>query len=277
MIRIPTLFICCAMAIGFVPQSAAQTPQIVVQSAPAGPSYPVLARLVLGAPVIIDSRVKSADRVDAQAPGLTPGRARFYIIADVAALIRGSTAIPAQVSFLADVPLDAKGKPPKLKKARLMLFARPIPGQPGQVQLTGIDSQRGWTADLDSRIRSITREVLAPDAAPAITGVGNAFFVPGSLPGEGETQIFLTTATELPVSLQILRRPGEQPRWAVSLGEIVDDAAGAPARNTLLWFRLACSLPKQLPDEAVASEEPANARQAREDYALVIRELGACA
>lgn len=277
MIRIPSMIFCCIGMVAAVPQSAAQTPQNAAQSAPALPAYATVAKLVLGAPVIVDVKVKSADRIkDGEAKGLNQGRARFYIIADVGALIRGPAAMPAQVAFLADVPLDSKGKPPKLKKARLLIFARPIAGQPGQIQLTGIDSQRMWTPEMDTRVRGITKEVLAADAPPAITGIGNAFSVPGSLPGESETQIFLTTANDMPVSLQVLRRPGEQPRWSVSTGEIVDESAGAPPRDTLLWYRLACGLPRTLPDSALASEDPANARQARDDYAFVIRDLGRC-
>ncbi|MCW3849588.1 hypothetical protein OF829_20315 [Sphingomonas sp. LB-2] len=242
------------------------------------PSYARIASQVLGAPLVIDARIRSASRVkDAEATGLTPGRARFYIEADVLALIRGGTAIPARLVYLADVPLDARGRPPKLKKLRVLLFARPIAGQAGQIQLTGLDSQREWQPALDAQVRGIVREVIAPDAPPAITGIGNAFHVPGSLPGEGETQIFLTTAKDLPFSIQILRRPGEQPRWSVSTGDIVDESAGAPPKDTLLWYRLACGLPAQLPADALGSEEPDNARAAREDYALVRRELGPCA
>lgn len=111
---------------------------------------------------------------------------------------------------------------------------------------------------------------------PAITGLGNAFHVPGTLPGEGETQIFVQTATGAPISLSILRRPGEQRRWAVALGEIVDDAAAAPPRDTLLWYRLACGLPRALPPASTANEDPANAAIAREDYAFVLQQLGAC-
>jgi hypothetical protein len=276
--RIPALAFCCATALAACVPATAQPTQIASQSQPALPSYASVARLVLAAPLILDARVRSADRVKAgQAPGLTPGRARFYIVADVQALIRGGAAMPAQISFLADIPLDARGKPPKLKKARLLLFARPIANQPAQVQLTGVDSQRSWSPGLDSLVRGITREILAADAPPPITGVGNAFHVPGSLPGEGETQIFLNTANGAPVSIQVLRRPGEQPRWSVSMGEIVDESAGAPPKDSLLWYRLACGLPRTLPDSSVESEDPANARTARADYALVIRELGPCA
>ncbi|WP_294055878.1 hypothetical protein [Sphingomonas sp.] len=242
------------------------------------PSYASMAKLVLGAPLVIDARVKTADRVKPQdAPGLAAGRARFYVVADVAALIRGRAGLPAQISFLADIPLDSKGKPPRMKKARLLLFARAIAGQADQVQLTGIDSQRGWSPGLDAMVRGIVKEVLAADAPPEVDGVGNAFSVPGALPGERETQIFVTTRSGAPFSIQVLRRPGEQPRWSVSLGDIVDDSAGAPKKDTLLWYRLACGLPRQLPEASVAGEDPANARAAREDYGLVIRDLGACA
>ncbi|OAN60202.1 hypothetical protein A7X12_03780 [Sphingomonas sp. TDK1] len=210
------------------------------------------------------------------APGLASGRARLYVTADVLALIRGGSALPTQISYLADVPLDSRGKLPKLKKQRVLLFARPT-GKTNEVQLTGIDSQYMWTPELDALTRGITRELLASDAPPAVTGIGNAFHVPGALPGEGETQVFVKTANGAPISLQILRRPGEKPRWGVSLGDIVDPNAGAPKRNTLAWYRLACGLPKALPNEAVSAETPDNAEAARQDYQVVLRELGPCA
>ena len=279
MFRIPAQVFCCALTLAGTSAAIAQNAPIPTQSAAPLPSYASVARLVLGAPIIVDARIRAADRLKpADSPGLAAGRARFYVEADVQALIRGTSAgLPARIHFLADIPLDARGKPPKLKKARLMLFARPIAGQSDQIQLTGADSQRLWTPELDARVRGITREVLAADAPPAISGIGNAFHVPGSLPGEGETQIFLTTANGAPVSIQVLRRPGEQPRWSASIGEIVDESAGAPPKDSLLWYRLACGLPRRLPDASLANEDPDNARGAREDYALVLRELGPCA
>lgn len=277
MIRIPPLIFCCAAALSACVPANAQPARIQAKSAVAPPTYAATAGQVLAAPLIVDARVRSASRVkDAEAPGLTPGRARFFIEADVLALIRGRNALPARVVYLADVALDSRGKVPKLKKQRVLLFARPIAGQTDQIQLTGADSQREWTGELDALVRGITRETLAADAPPAISGIGNAFHVPGSLPGEGETQIFLTTSTNVPVSLQVLRRPGARPRWSVSMGDIVDESAGAPAKDTLLWYRLACGLPAQLPASSLESEEPDNARIAREDYATVRRELGPC-
>jgi hypothetical protein len=125
-------------------------------------------------------------------------------------------------------------------------------------------------------VRRIARDAVAPNAPPAVTGLGNAFHVPGALPGEGETQIFVQTANGAPISLSILRRPGEERRWAVALGEIVDDAAAAPARDTLLWYRLACGLPRTLPATSLADEDPANVAAARDDYRFVLNQLGPC-
>jgi hypothetical protein len=172
--------------------------------------------------------------------------------------------------------LDSKGKLPNLRKLRVLVYGRPVPRTSSQIQLTGPDSQRPWTAALDALSRRIATEALAPDAPPVVTGVGNAFHVPGSLPGEGETQIFLMTRDNRPVSLSILRRPGEQPSWAVSLTEIVDESATPPQRDTLLWYRLACSLPAQLPGAAIEKITPSDAANAIRDYDFVLQSLGPC-
>ncbi|WP_375420351.1 hypothetical protein [uncultured Sphingomonas sp.] len=268
-----------ALLIAAAPLASAPPAQAQALSAPlaAGPSYADLADLVIAAPVIADATIRSATLIKGpEAANVTPGHARFYAEADVAALIRGLDGIAPRIGYVVDVPLDARAKPPKLKKQRVLLFARPVSGSPGQVQLVGASAQLAWSADSDARTRRIAGELAAAEAPPAITGVGNAFHVPGALPGEGETQIFLTTADNRPVSLSILRRPGEQPRWAVALSEIVDEAAAPPARDTLLWYRLACTLPAALPERSTASLEAADASVAREDYAVVIAALGAC-
>jgi len=273
---LPLLF-CCAAAFPALAQPAPQTAQIRQEAQSGLPSYATIATAIVSAPLVIDARIADLIRIkDNAAPGLASGRARLYVQADVLALIRGSSALQTQISYLADVPLDSRGKLPKLKKMRILLFARPVAGKPGEVQLAGIDGQYMWTPELDALTRRITREVLAADAPPAITGIGNAFHVPGALPGEGESQIFLKTANGAPISLQILRRPGEKTRWAVSLGDIVDDSAGQPKRDTLAWYRLACGLPKALPDDAVSAETPDNAEAVRQDYQTVLRDLGPC-
>ena len=192
------------------------------------------------------------------------------------ALVRGAGGLPPRIGYLLDVAPDARGKLPSLKKQRVLLFARATAGLPGQLQLVAPDAQRPWTPADDARVREIARAALAADAPPRLTGVGEAFHVAGALPGEGETQIFLRTADGRPVSLSVLRRPGERPRWAVALSEIVDEAAAPPPRDTLLWYRLACFLPPALPDASTAGLVPADAEVAREDYRFVLTQLGAC-
>ena len=120
------------------------------------------------------------------------------------------------------------------------------------------------------------REAAAPDAPPRIVGLGKAFHVPGSLPGESETQLFLLAADGRPISLNVLRRPGQEPVWAVALTEIVDEAAAPPQANSLLWYRLACSLPRELPPQSLSETDPQHAEAVRDDYRFVMEQLGAC-
>ena len=103
-------------------------------------------------------------------------------------------------------------------------------GRAAELRLAARDAQLPFSPEAAARLRAILREASAPGAPPRITGIGRAFHVPGSLPGESETQIFLQTADNRPISLNVLRRPGEQPRWSVALGEMVDEAAAIAAR-----------------------------------------------
>ncbi|WP_454885301.1 hypothetical protein [Sphingomonas oryzagri] len=239
--------------------------------------YADLADLAFAGQVAVIVTVRDTVHLkDADAAGVAPGFARFYIEGDVNALIAGPGGVPASVSWIADVPMTSANRLPKLKKAKLILLARPVPQKPGMLQLVSNAAQLAWTPDIEQRLRAILTQANGPSAPPVVTGVGHAFHVAGSIPGEGETQIFLKTADNRPVSLNIQRHPGEDPRWTVSLGEIVDDAAAAPQKDTLLWYRLACALPAQLPADAVADQAPDDAQAAQADYKLVLDGLGAC-
>ena len=261
--------------------SSPGTVQSLSQSPVAGPignaGFADLADLVIAAPVIADATIRSTAKIKpAEAPGLAPGLTRYYVEADVGTLLRGTNGVTPRVGYLLDVAPDASGRLPKLKKRRVLLFARQAPTGADQLQLIAPDAQRDWTPALDSEARRIAQAALATDAPPRITGIGSAFHVPGALPGEGETQVFLTTANTAPVSLTILRRPGEPARWAVALSEIVDEAAAPPAPRSLLWYRLACGLPRALPPQSIAAMAPDDATVANEDYAFVLAQLGPC-
>ncbi len=243
------------------------------------PSYADLADLSLAAPVAAHVRLRRAVALKpAEAGNVPAGRRRFYVEADVLSLIKGADGLPARVSYLADLPLGATGKPPKPpKKSEYIILAAPVTSRPGELRLVASDAQLPFTPDRAALIRAILREASSPDAAPRITGIGKAFHVPGSLPGESETQVFLQTADGRPVSLSVLRRPGETPRWAFALGEMVDDAAEPPRPNSLLWYRLACTLPSALPLHSLAEAEQEQRAAIQADYRLVIEQLGPCA
>lgn len=241
-------------------------------------TYADLTDLAFAAPVAAHVRLARAIRLKKEkAVDVMPGKSRFYVEADVVSALRAPGGVPARVSYLVDLPNDAKGRPAKLeKKSEYLIWASAVGGRPGELRLAASDAQLPWSAAQGDRVRHILAEANAAGAPPKITGIGRAFNVPGSLPGESETQIFLQTADERPVSLSILRRPGEQPRWSVALAEIVDDAAAAPARDTLLWYRLACTLPRLLPRQSFADATPEQMTAIQADYRLVLDQLGTC-
>ncbi len=240
-------------------------------------SYADLADLALSAPVAAHVRVERARALpERDAPNVPQGYRRFLIEARVAALIRGPGEFAQQVRYLADLP-NQNGRPQRVRRgAEYLVLAAPVPGRPGELRLVAPDSQLAYQpADAD-RLRAILRESLGPDAPPRITGIGRAFSVPGSLPGESETQIFLQTANNRPISLSVLRRPGELPRWSVALSEIVDDAAEPPAPDSLLWYRLACTLPATLPEASLREAEATERRTIAADYRFIKERLGPC-
>lgn len=240
------------------------------------PSYVEAADRVTRAPAIVDLTITRANELAAERSGPLPaGIARLYIEADVNSLIRGSSGLPRQIRFLADLPVTPQGRTQRIEGGRYFAFGR-ITGS-GELQLAGTDSLLAYDPQTDALVRQITREALSIDAPPAITGVESASHVPGNIPGEGETQIFLSTADQRPIAISVLSRPGQERRWSVSLTEIVDEAAAAPRRDTLLWYRLACGgLPARLPDSALLNGDPVNDSRAREDYQYVRHSVGAC-
>ncbi|MBN8807779.1 MAG: hypothetical protein J0I47_06035 [Sphingomonas sp.] len=228
--------------------------------------------MAIKAPMVIDGAVRSVARIKpAEAAGLAPGMSRYYITLDVAALIRGGDAIPPRVGYVLDAPANAVPR----KKQRVLVFARPVATMPDQVQLVENNGQLAWSPTTEATVRSLAQDVASTKSPPAITGIGNAFHSPGTLPGEGETQIFLTTRGG-PVSLSITRRQNESPTWTVALSEVVGDALPPPRRNTFLWYRLACGLPAAVPNSLLAQLEPGDAAAVREDYAFVQSQLGPC-
>jgi hypothetical protein len=266
-----------ALLLSLAPSSAALAQKSVVPAAVSTLSYADMADLSLAARLVAHIRIRKADPIKPeQAPGLLPGRKRYLVEADVLSLIRGEGGLNPRITFLADMLPDARGKIAKLTKAQMIVFAVPDVKRTGAVRLVTPDAMIPALPDTLSRVRGILTQAGAVDAPPPITAVTDAYHVAGTVAGEGETQVFLQTANGGPVSLSIVRVSGLAPSWSIALGEVVDQGAPPPARNTLLWYRLACFLPRTLPPATLSEMTAEDAESTRQDYSLVMAGLGTC-
>jgi hypothetical protein len=249
---------------------------VTPENAPSLATYADFAAFAEQADVVAIVEVRGQAQVDAErAPGLQPGQARLYLEGRTQALLAGRSALGESLTYLADVPLDARGRVPKLRKQRFIVFADPAPGRPGTLSLVATGAQVPATPETEQLARTVIA-ALAASELPAISGIREAMSVAGNLAGESETQLFLETATGTPVSLTVIRRPGMEPQWGVSWSEIVDQAAKAPEPETIEWYRLACFLPAQLPREAFLQDDRAARARAEADYAFILEQLGGC-
>ncbi len=241
-----------------------------------GTGYADMADLVTTAPMIIDLQIRKVKRVpDSQSSGVQPGYQRTLVSANVLSLVSGRSGVAAQIQFLIDLPPDAKGKYPKLKKQRLFIFAKPVQDRKDMVQLIRPDALAYYSDANNALVRSIATEAVKLNAPERIIAISSAFHNASTILGEGETQIFLTTDKRQPFGLTVESRAGQR-QWAVSTSEILSETEPAPQRNSLLWFRMACGLPAELPAARVGSENPQDIKAAQADYRYVRQQLGAC-
>jgi len=266
-----------AIALAAVLTVASAAQQVAPALPPPVASYADMADLVAKSDVValVEARDQAALKPE-RAPGVTPGHVRLYLESRTQALLAGRSALGESLAYLVDVPLTAKGKAPKLRKQRFLVFADAVPGRPGELRRVDPKAQLPATPQTEQLARTVIAALAASDAPPAITGVRDVMSVAGNLAGESETQLFLTTATGAPVSLTVIRRPGMDPQWGVSWSEIVDQSARPPAPETVEWYRLACFLPQQLPADAFLQDDRASRVRAEEDYRFVVEQLGAC-
>ena len=269
----------CALAAAML-LAALAAPAAAQNRQPAPPpvaTFADLADLTEAAALVALVEVRDQAQVEPErAPGLAPGHARLYLEARTLALLAGRAALGESLVYLADVPLDAKGKAPKLKKQHFLVYADPVAGRAGALQLVDPSAQLPATPENEQRARAVVAALAAPGAPPAVTGIRDVMSVPGNLAGESETQLFLDTRTGQPVSLSVVRRPGMAPTWGVSWSEIVDQSARPPEPGTVAWYRLACFLPAQLPADAFLQRDAASRRLAEADYRFIVEQLGAC-
>lgn len=240
-------------------------------------TYADLVALAESAPIVIEVRPTKAIELEPErAPGIAPGMTRLYVEAETVQLLGSRAPIGAKVRYLVDLPRNADGKPPKIEKTRQLLFAKPVPQRPGELQLVSPDAQ---FPSSDPMLVPATINVLqalaADNAPPVVSGVRETIHVPGNLAGEGETQIFLEAGGES-AAITVRRRPNQPTRWGISFTELVADVNKPPRRDTLVWYRLACALPATLPRGTDLSADRTQSQKAAEDYAFVMEQLGPC-
>lgn len=269
----------CSAALALSPVAMAQdqpNPPVPASAAPDSLRYADLVDLALPADLVARAQVRKVARLEpAQAPGLAPGHARVYVEARTTAVLAGPD-LGESVKFLADVPLDARGRLPRLAKADVLVIGHTVAGRPGELLLSAPDAMLTWSSAREQALRAILTEKLSAEAPPVVKGVREALHVPGNLAGEGETQVFLATEGGRPGALSIIRRPGQPRGWGVSFSEIVDQSARPPAPETLAWYRLACFLPAALPPTANISDTESARAAAADDYAFARASLGSC-
>jgi hypothetical protein len=236
----------------------------------ADPDFAVVADLTSAAPVIVTARIARAERrPDRDSPGLPPGRARLLITAAVDSAIVAPSVVPAELSWLWDAPLDARGKLEKRKNLAVMAWVG-VPDPDGKTRLIATNAQQPWTESLDATVRGIATEQKS-GTVPVFTGIANGFRADGTVPGESESQFFLNTSNGRGATLVVTTRPGMPMRVAVARGDVIDESAVSVKTGSLLWYRLACSLPAELPP-AAGGEDPALAA----DWRAAIASLGPC-
>jgi hypothetical protein len=238
-------------------------------------TYADVADLSLAADITAVVRVKKAKRLKGPlAQGVAQGRQRYIVTADVVSLIRGTGGIDPRVSYLIDLPVDSRGTTESMSKREYIIFA--LASRPGQVRLVAPDAQIPSSPEAGAMVRRILVEALRPAAPPKLIGLSSAFYTEGNLSGEGETQFFLDGEGGRSVSISVVHSASNAVTWQVAINEVVDEGSGPPRRNTLLWYRLACSLPTALPADILVGQAPEAVTAIERDYGIVMQGLGQC-
>lgn len=212
-----------------------------------------VADIALASPVIVRAtitRTKSLSRRDA--PDVAPGRVRLAVTAAVSNVLVAPGAMGGTLQWLWDAPVDARGRAPKAKGLDVLAFLT-VPDANGGTRLISRRAQQPYDPALADQVRTLVQADRSGEI-PVVRGVSNGFRAVGTIPGESESQFFLTTADGKPATLVAQNRPGEQQRVTVARGDIIDESAKAVQPGSLLWYRLACFLPASLPASAGGSD-----------------------
>lgn len=277
-LKINSLIIICGLTVAPFPaysQNVNTSPKNIIGQNSA--SYDDIIGITLESNVVVDVIIRKITKLPpSQSIGVRSDRKRILITANVQSLIRGQSGLNSEIKFLFDAPVDSRGKIPKLKKQRFIAFGGHVPNRSDFIKLSRTASMLPYSGDISNFVRNSTREVLAANAPQQIIGINSAFHSPGTIIGEGETQIFLETRMNQPMAISINSRSGERVRWSVSASEVIDINATEPVRNSLMGYRLACGLPRTIGDSAIAPLSAPNQRIVVNDYNFIRSAIGPC-
>lgn len=264
----------------FVPTSTFAQINDSIINAPDGQnsiSYDDIMEITLESELVVDIIVRKIKNLpNSQTIGVRPDRKRILIIGEVQSLIRGKNGLNQEVQFLFDAPIDSRGKIPKYKKMRFLAFGRHIAGNSGFIRLSRTASMTAYSNRINNMVRNNIREAIAANAPQKIIAINSAFHSPGTIIGEGESQIFLSTEFDQPMAISVISKQGQNRRWSVSTSEVIDINATEPKRFSLLGYRLACSLPRSLDPSIIESDDSRNRDKVKSDYKLVLDSVGPC-
>lgn len=248
-------------------------PAMAQQAAPlnVSPGYTDLADLVIASPVIVRAQVLKSGKLSRRlAPDVPPGESRHLMEAQLVGALKAPDLLPAGAEWLWQGPegyFTAKGR-------EVLAFLQPAgpPRKPeiAAYRLVAARGQLPWSESLEGRIRAILADLATHKEAPRVQEVKSGFHVPGTVQGEAESQIFLVLEDGRPITLSVLRRPGEEPSITVATGDLIDETAEPIRRDTLLWRALACDLPG-IPPASLGADPGL-----RRDYEAVMKSLGDC-
>ncbi|MDF2640286.1 MAG: hypothetical protein K0R64_3270 [Novosphingobium lindaniclasticum] len=228
------------------------------------------------AELIVLARVTHMEPVTpANSGSLSPVHRRYYAEANTRALLYGQNGIGGSLRYLVDLPADASPSAADLTNKDIFLFASHVPGRPAELKLVEPTAQQLWSPERESRLRAVLRSLVSPRRSAPVTRVRELAFVPGSLAGEGLTQIFLDTKKGR-ATISVRHQPDNRKTWGVSFTEVAGRDPLPPAQETLEWYDLACFLPPSPPQSAYVSGTFAAKQQAYSDYRMVLASLGPC-
>lgn len=229
-----------------------------------------LADLTLAAPLVVRATITRASPAPARQAGVPAvGKQRLAVTATASNPLLAPGPIGATLKFLWDVPAPATNRPVNAKGLEILAFLS-VPDAGGATRLVSSRAVQAWDPALADQVRAIIADQRSGQV-PVVTGVSNGFRADGTVPGESESQFFLTTSDNRPLTLVVINRPGEARRVRLARGDIIDESAEAVPPRSLLWYRLACFLPRQLPVGAGGSD-PALVR----DWQDALAGIGRC-